>query len=119
MHAPPVAARAVREPPDWAAEAERCAAQGRFLEAAHQLALGSIDVLVGRGFIDLGRSDANAVLRDRVRRSELPGELCAKFLELLDRFEQRWFRDRREDGELFHAWRDFHSQLVSGARGPA
>ncbi len=117
--APAVAARAVQAQSDWAAEAERCSAQGRFLEGAHHLLLGSIEVLVRRGFIDIGRADANPVLRDQVRGSKLPLDLRAEFLRLLDTFEERWFRDRREDGDLFRDLRDFHSHLVSSARGPA
>jgi hypothetical protein len=105
--------------PRWAEEAEQLARQGRFLDGAHRLLLGSIDVLVKRGLIELRRADANRVLRDRLRRSALPDAASARFLVLLDAFEERWFRDRVEDGELYQAWRELHEQLVKGARGAA
>ncbi len=97
--------------PRWAEEADQLARSGRFLEGSHRLLLGSIDVLVRRGDINLARSDANRVLRERVRRSALPKPVSARFLGLLDRFEQRWFRDRVEDADLYEAWRDLHAQL--------
>jgi hypothetical protein len=98
-------------PPDWAAEAERLAAQGRFLEGAHQLVLGSIQLLVGSGRIDLTRAEANPVLRERVRGSNLPPHQRSRFLGLLDAFEERWFRDRIEDDQLFRDWSDLHAEL--------
>ena len=110
---PPPPSRMVNSPPRWADEAEQLAAEGRFLEASHRLALGSIQLLVRSGRIDLGRSDANRVLRERVRRASLPRELCMEFLRLLDRFEQRWFRDRTEDGELYRSWCELHSRLAA------
>ena len=111
----------IRQPrkgaPRWVEEAEALARDGRFLEGAHRLLLGSIDVLVTRGVIELARADANRVLRDRVRRSRLPVAVRARFLDLLDAFEERWFRDRIEDGDLYRAWYELHAQLRDTARG--
>lgn len=111
--------RGESRPTNWLGEAERLAAGGRFLEAAHHLVLGSIELLVARGIIELRRADANSVLRDRVLRSTLPAPLRREFLELLDTFETRWFRDRVEDGALFRSWRGLHARLVASARGSA
>ena len=109
-------ARARPRPPErsrWLEEAEGLASDGRFLEATHRLALGSIDALVRRGVIELARSDANHILRERIRNASLPTVLAAEFLRLLDGFEQRWFRDRVEDRELYAAWRDLHARLIA------
>lgn len=116
---PAPSGRRAPEPHRWTEESERLAREGRFLEAAHRLVLGSIDVLVERGVIELGRADANRVLRDRIRRSPLPMAASERFLALLDAFEERWFRDRVEDGALYRDWRELHAQLAEGARGPA
>lgn len=105
--------------PRWAEEAERLALQGRFLEGAHRLVLGSIEVLVKRDVIELGRAEANRVLRDRVRGSSLPSGVRDRFLALLDAFEERWFRDRLEDAALYRQWHELHANLRESARGPA
>jgi hypothetical protein len=113
LRAPPPAARTatLEESPLWAEEAGALASQGRFLEAAHRLALGSVQALVAEGHIELTRSDANRILRQRVLSAELPEELSSEFLRLLDRFEARWFRDRIEDPDLYQAWRDLHARI--------
>jgi hypothetical protein len=92
------------ESPRWREEAERLAAQGRYLEATHRLALGSVHLLVRGGFIALGRFEANRVLRERIRSAPLPPALGGELLRLLDAFERRWFRDRVEDDVLYRAW---------------
>lgn len=99
------------ERPRWSEEARALAAQGRHLEAAHRLALGSVQALVEEGHIDLGRSDANRILRERVRAAGLPDDLVEEFLGLLDRFEARWFRDRLEDPGLYEAWRGLYARI--------
>ena len=108
---PKAPAESIDERPRWTEEAERLAASGRFLEAAHRLALGSVQVLVEKGHIELGRSDANRILRKRVREASLPSNVASEFLRLLGAFEQQWFRDRGEDPELYRAWRDLHGRL--------
>ena len=109
-------AESIDERPRWVEEAERFAASGNFLEASHLLALSSVQVLVEKGHIELGRSDANRILRKRVREASLPLNMGSEFLRLLDAFEQQWFRDRTDDPELYRAWRDLHGRL-DAARG--
>jgi len=97
--------------PSWSKEASDLASEGRYVEAAHRLALGSVQLLVVDGHIELGRSEANRILRKRVRSAALPEELSTEFLQLLDTFETRWFRDRAEDPDLYEAWRSLHSRI--------
>jgi hypothetical protein len=100
-------------PPRWTEEAEELAASGRFLEATHRLALGSVQVLIEKEHIELGRSEANRILRERVRHARLPSQMTSEFLRLLDAFEQQWFRDRGDDPELYRAWQELHGRLAS------
>jgi hypothetical protein len=97
--------------PSWSKEASDFASEGRYLEAAHCLALGSVQSLVIDGHIDLNRSEANRILRNRIRSAALPEELSSEFLQCLDSFEARWFRDRAEDPDLYEAWRSLHSRI--------
>lgn len=97
--------------PLWSKEASDLASQGRYLEAAHRLALGSIQLLVAGGHIELDRSEPNRVLRKRVLSAGLPREFASEFLRQLDSFEAHWFRDRSEDPGLYEAWRSLHSQI--------
>lgn len=97
--------------PMWSKEATDLASEGRYVEAAHRLALGCVQSLVSGGHIQLDRSDANRILRKRVRSAALPEALSTEFLLLLDSFEARWFRDRVEDPDLYEAWRRLHSQI--------
>lgn len=96
---------------DFAGEADRLAASGRFLEAAHRLQLASIDLLLQRRVLELSRSDPNRTLRQRLRRAALPETERQVLLDLLRRLEQQWFRDRRDDRDLYDAWRALHLRL--------
>jgi len=97
--------------PIWSKEASDLASEWRYVEAAHRLALGSVQLLVMDGHIELNRSEANRILRKRVRSAALPEEVSTEFLQLLDAFEARWFRDRAEDPDLYEAWRSLHSRI--------
>lgn len=110
--APEVKTATTQVRPMWPKEASALASEGRFLEATHRLALGSVQVLVEDGHIELSRSDANRILRERIRSATLPEELSTEFLRLLNSFEARWFRDRVEDPDLYEAWRSLHSRIA-------
>lgn len=110
----PAAAAAESAPPagrGFAAEAEALAAQGRFLDAARRLQLATIELLVGRGQIALSRFEANRVLRARVQHAALSAGDRRALVDLLDRLERSWFRDRAGDAELYGAWRAMHGRL--------
>jgi hypothetical protein len=98
--------------PSFAAEAEALAAQGRFLDAAHRLQLATIELLVGQRRLALSRFEANRVLRRRVREASLPLADRRTLLELVDRLERGWFRDRAGDADLYDAWRALHARLA-------
>jgi len=112
--APPPAAASGGDGPAFAAEAEALAAQGRFLEAAHRLQLATIELLVSQRRLALSRFEANRVLRRRVREASLPVHEGRTLLDLVDRLERGWFRDRAGDAELYGAWRDLHARLARG-----
>ena len=104
----------VDDRPGFAVEAEALAAQGRFLEAAHRLQLATIELLVGQRRLALSRFEANRVLRRRVREATLPLAERRALVELVDRLERGWFRDRAGDADLYGAWRALHTRLAAG-----
>jgi hypothetical protein len=114
----PPAARGAAAP-DLAAEAAALAERARFLEAAHTLQLACLGTLLSGGALELERHEPNRTLRARLLAARgLPEAERREFLELLDRLEARWFRDRRPahgDRELFAAWRALHRRLRAAA----
>lgn len=116
QEAPPRPARpGGPEPPRFAEEAARLAGERRFLEAAHQLQLGCIDVCLRRGVLELRRHEPNRTLRHRLRDSALPEAERREFEQLVGTLERQWFRDRRDERSLYEAWRGLHARLA-GAR---
>ena len=97
--------------PDLMAEAERHARHGRFLDAAHCVQLAALQLLLRKKCIELARSDPNRTLRRRLADAPLPAGLRDGFVAGLDRLEGQWFRDRREDRELYGQWRALHDQI--------
>ncbi|MBW2498223.1 MAG: hypothetical protein JRF61_13180 [Deltaproteobacteria bacterium] len=103
-----------------ARDARRLADEGRFLEAAHRLQLGALSLLVEFDWLELARSDPNPTLRRHIARSALPERERHQLVQLVDRLESLWFDARREDRELYEAWRSLDERLVSlvaGGRG--
>lgn len=103
--------------PDWIADADVLARQGRFVEAAHFAQLASLQLLLGKRWLELERSDPNRTLRRRLREAGLPGSLRDRFLGLLDRLEGRWFRDRVEDRDLYSDWCALHADIAALPEG--
>lgn len=95
-------------------EAAALATQGRFLEAAHRLQLGVLDLLLRGRRLELSRSEPNRVLRRRLSEARLGEGERRDLLRLLDRFETRWFRDREEDPGLYEDWRGLYLRLARG-----
>lgn len=112
---PPAPPRAPREEgPRFEREAERLAAAGRLLEAAHAMHLACIERLLRAGALELRRHEANRTLRRRIASAGLAPAQRGEFLRLLDALEARWFRDpapRGGDAELFERWRALHGRL--------
>lgn len=99
---------------DLAEEAARLAAAGRFLDAARRLEHACLEELVARGWIELGRGDANSVLRRRLGDAPLAAPRRRELLALVDRLEARLFRDPVDDAELYRSWRRLHARLRDG-----
>lgn len=116
--APEVPQPTVRRQPRFAQEAAELARQGRFLEASHRMLLASIHSLLQSGAIELARHQPNSTLRREIRRSALPRPLRGEFIDLLDRLERSWFRDRNDEPELYDSWRRLHRQLAGAGGSP-
>ena len=95
----------------FADEARRLAEQGRFLDAARALQLGTIEILVRKGHVRLGRGDANATFRRRVREAPLGDGLREELVALIARLERSLFRDRDEDETLYRSWQHAYAQV--------
>jgi hypothetical protein len=115
---PPPPRQTGGEEPSFVVEAEALAARGRFLEAARQLQLAVIQLLLRRRVLDLTRSDPNRTLRTRLRDAHMPEADRRDLLGLIDAFERGWFRDRREDPELYESWRAVHARLDTALGAP-
>ena len=103
--------------PEWIAEAEVFARQGRFVEAAHCTQLASLQLLLRKHWLELERSDPNRTLRRRLAEARLPEVIRARFVALLDRLEGCWFRDRVEDRDLYADWRAIHAEIAALPEG--
>jgi hypothetical protein len=108
---PTRAARPTRTEPRFVEEAETLARDGHFLEAARYVQLATLQLLLQAHVVELARSEPNRVLRRRLDEAALPEVERADLLALIGRLERGWFRDRREDPELYAAWRELHGRL--------
>lgn len=115
--ATPPARMQTAQGPGFSAEAAVLARQGRFLEASRRLQLGVLEALLQTRRLELSRSEPNRVLRRRLAEARLDDGERSDLLELLDRFETHWFRDREEDADLYEGWRSLYLRLAGG--GPA
>ena len=97
--------------PRFLEEADALARRGMFLEAARRVQLAALDLLLRARVLELGRSDPNRTLRRRLRDAALPEAERGDLLALIDWLEQRWFRDRNEERELYDRWRSLHARL--------
>ena len=101
--------------PRFVDEARALAARGRFLDAARALQLGTIDLLIRKGHMQLGRSDANGVFRRRLREATLDAGIRDELVALVARLERSLFRDRDEDEDLYRRWERAYAALDAQA----
>jgi hypothetical protein len=101
--------------PGFLAQAEGLAREGRFLEAARRVELGTLELLLRRRVIELSRSDPGRVLREQVRLSELPEAERTSLVALQERLEAGVFREHAADRSLYQAWLDLHRRLEAVA----
>jgi hypothetical protein len=99
-------------------DATALARDGRFLDASRAVQLGVIQLLVGAGRIELGRGDANRVLRRRLGQAHIDGALRDELVASIASLERRWFRDREEDEELYRRWRWVYGRLTAEIGDP-
>jgi hypothetical protein len=101
--------------PGFLERAERLAREERFLEAARQVELGTLELLLRRRVIELSRSDPGRALREQVRCSGLPEAERSSLVALQRRLEAGLFREHAADRSLYQAWRDLHRRLEAVA----
>lgn len=94
-------------------EARSFADAGRWLEAAHCVQLAALQLLLDKRCLELDRSDPNRTLRRRLQDAPLPDALRERFLQLLDRLEGAWFRDRTESAGLYRDWHGLYTRIHS------
>lgn len=110
---PPSAAKSAER--DFPAEARALAAQGAYLEASHRLLLGSLAQAARAGVIELRPDDGNRAVCAKLRRSQLPAELSARLVALIQETDAIWFGARAQRPELYEAWRATYAQLRAAA----
>jgi hypothetical protein len=100
---------------DPAAEAERLAASGNFLEAAHNLMIATFRTLAERSVIELRPDRSNRWIRRALRDSQLNGQLVGEIDRLVARTERQWFGDRENSPDIYSDWRSAFDQLSRAA----
>lgn len=100
-------------PVDPIAQADRLAANGRYLEAAHRLMLASFRALAERSVIELTPERSNRWIREALRGSNLAKNLAGELDELIGQTEHRWFGKRENDPEIYAIWRSAFERLSS------
>ena len=100
---------------DPAAEAERLAASGNFLEAAHNLMIATFRTLAERSVIELRPDRSNRWIRRALRDSQLNGQLVGEIDSLVARTERQWFGDRENSPDIYSQWRSAFEQLSRAA----
>ena len=100
------------DPRDFAREARQLAEEGRYLEAAHQLFLASLQRVVQARMIELQPNHTNRVIRTALESSSIPSALRVELVELVRTTDRAWFRNRADDPELYARWAEAYGQLV-------
>lgn len=96
---------------DFAAEARVLAAEGQDLEASHRLLLGCLVQAARAGVIELKPDDGNHAVCDKLRRSQLPSDLSARLVALIEETDAIWFGGRPERPQLYTDWSATYAQL--------
>jgi len=100
---------------DPAAEAERMAAAGNFLEAAHNLMIACFRTLAERSVIDLRPDRSNRWIRRALRDSNLDEGLVRDIDSLVGRTERQWFGERENSPDIYTQWKSAFDQLSRAA----
>jgi len=94
------------------ADAERMAAAGSYLEAAHLLMIASFRTLAERFVIELQPDRSNLWIRRALQGSNLEKRLAQRVIELIERTERHWFGDRDSKSEIYTEWRAAFDELA-------
>jgi len=101
---------------DFVAEAQRLAARGEHLEAAHRLLLASLRALARARHIPLHPEDGNGTVCRQLAASKLPGTLRDQLIQLIVQTEHAWFGDVAAGDDaaagLYRRWRAAHAALI-------
>jgi hypothetical protein len=100
---------------DSALEAERLAASGRYLEAAHNLMIASFRMLAERSVIELRPDRSNRWIRRALRNSKLNEDLVKEIDALVALTERHWFGDRENSQAIYSQWRSAFDEISRGA----
>ena len=104
------------EHPDPRGDAERLAASGSYLEAAHLLMIASFRSLAENAVIELRPDRSNRWIRSALFASKLNSNLAGEIDGLIDRTERHWFGDRENDPAIYTQWRSAFEAVTNFAR---
>jgi hypothetical protein len=101
---------------DPAADAERLAAAGSYLEAAHTLMIASFRTMAEQSIIELRPDRPNRWIRRALLSSSLNEPLARDIDSLIQRTERHWFGDRENDPAIYTRWRSAYEMLAQVPR---
>ncbi len=96
---------------DRVAEAAALADEGRYLDAARQIHLVCLEILIGHEVLHLGRGDAGRAVREALATAPIDDSDRITFEQLLDRLERAVFRDGSNQREMYDLWKQLHGRL--------
>lgn len=96
---------------DPVADAERMAAAGSYLDAAHALMIATFRTLAERFVIELRPDRSNRWIRRALQGSKLDQPLANRIVLLIERTERHWFGDRDNRREIYTDWRAAFDEL--------
>jgi hypothetical protein len=102
--------------PDPLAEANRLAAAGSYLDAAHYLMIASFDLLARHSIIELRPDRPNRWIRDALQNSRLVRSLADEINSLVVHTEYLWFGGRLNDPEIYSQWLSAFERLSETAK---
>ena len=97
-------------------DAERLAASGSYLEAAHVLMIASFRNLAENAVIELRPDRSNRWIRRALLASKLNSNLAAEIDSLIERTERHWFGDREENPAIYSQWRSAFEAVTNFPR---
>ena len=97
-------------------DAERLAASGNYLAAAHVLMIASFRNLAENAVIELRPDRSNRWIRRALLASKLNSKLAREIDGLIERTERHWFGDREENPAIYSQWRSAFEAVTNFSR---